>query len=161
PDPDLLVLDEPTNGLDPAGIQEIRALLRALAAEGRTVFLSSHLLVELQTICDDLVVVQEGRHRYSGTVADLLATQSTQLRVRPEFEGDVSGLHDALTAAGVGPLQLSGGDVVVRDLGGRTAADVNRLAAYCGITLAELHAERPDLEATFLQLTTTDGEAQR
>ncbi|MGZ4730413.1 MAG: ATP-binding cassette domain-containing protein, partial [Acidimicrobiales bacterium] len=84
PDPDLLVLDEPTNGLDPPGIRDLRGLLRDLADAGMTVFVSSHLLDELQQICDHLVVIDQGRLLFSGGVDDFLGVREPQLTVTPE-----------------------------------------------------------------------------
>ena len=73
-DPELLILDEPANGLDPAGIREVRELIRRLGAEGRTVFLSSHLLSEVEQVCDEVAIVAHGRTVAQGSVADVLAS---------------------------------------------------------------------------------------
>ncbi len=82
-EPRLLILDEPTNGLDPAGIREVRDTLRQLAAQGTTVLLSSHLLAEVEQVCDSVTILARGRHIRSGSVQDVLAERSTgQLRVR-------------------------------------------------------------------------------
>lgn len=157
PDPELLILDEPTNGLDPAGIREVRALLRELASEGRTVLVSSHLLAEVQEIADDLVVIRAGRRLYAGPTAGLLAeTQPTQT-VRPEHPRDLERLANLLAGLGlVGEPSAAG--LRIDALGDHTAASINRAAAERGITLAELHAEQPDLEAAFLAMTTDSPE---
>ena len=84
PRPELLVLDEPTNGLDPHGIAEIRAMLRSFADEGMTVFVSSHLLAEIQQICEHLVVIEAGRLLFQGGVEELLAARAPELVVRTE-----------------------------------------------------------------------------
>lgn len=160
PDPDLLVLDEPTNGLDPAGIQEIRELLRELAGEGRTVFVSSHLLSEIQTICDDLLVVREGSHVYSGTVEGLLASRGATIRLRPERTEDLAWLRRGLSSAGIESSPTGGVELIVDAASGVSTAELNRLATGHGITLSELRTEQPDLEATFLELTST-AEATR
>ena len=84
PDPELLVLDEPTNGLDPAGIVEIRELLKALADDGRTVVVSSHLLSEIQAMVDSLVVIRFGELMYSGSLDDLMLHGSERVVAAPE-----------------------------------------------------------------------------
>ena len=91
PDPDLLILDEPTNGLDPQGIVEIRSLLMQLGARGKTVFVSSHLLAEIQAACDSIVMIDHGGVVFSGWMADLLARtrppsvpQQTTPPIRPD-----------------------------------------------------------------------------
>ena len=71
PDPELLVLDEPTNGLDPSGIREIRDLLRTIGDSGKSVFVSSHLLTEVQKVCDHLVIIRKGKLLFEGTVDDI------------------------------------------------------------------------------------------
>jgi ABC-2 type transport system ATP-binding protein len=152
PDPQLLILDEPTNGLDPAGIREIRVLLRRLAGEGRTILVSSHLLAEIQEIADDLIVIRQGRRLYAGPAAGLLADASPAVMLRPEHPHDLERLRNVLASLGlVGELGSAG--LRVADLAGQTPAAINRAAAQHGITLAELHAEQPDLEATFLAMT--------
>jgi ABC-2 type transport system ATP-binding protein len=89
PDPALLVLDEPTNGLDPTGIIEMRSLLRRLADQGITVFVSSHLLVEIQHICDWLVIIDHGRLLFDGPIGEILERQRAELVVAAERPGDL------------------------------------------------------------------------
>ena len=89
PNPELLVLDEPTNGLDPAGIHEIRTLLRKLADEGTTVFVSSHLLSEIEMISDYLVMLRQGEVIFSGKTSELLAAQKPLIYARPENLSDL------------------------------------------------------------------------
>jgi ABC-2 type transport system ATP-binding protein len=101
PRPELLVLDEPTNGLDPAGIGEVRTLLRSLRDDGLTVFVSSHLLSELEQICDHVVMIQAGRVMYQGTVNELVAAQHTEIWVRPESPEDTPRLLAAIVAVGL------------------------------------------------------------
>jgi ABC-2 type transport system ATP-binding protein len=143
-DPEVLVLDEPANGLDPAGIRWMRDLLRGFANRGGTVLLSSHLLHEIEVIADDLVVIGNGRIVASGTKGDLLASAGT-------FAGaaDVIALAAALTAAG---------HTATPGLGGiRTdaeAAEVGRVALAAGVPLTELRpADGAGLEEMFLELT--------
>src|ERR1700743_1431411 len=87
PDPSLLVLDEPTNGLDPAGIVEMRSLIRSLADEGMTIFVSSHLLSEIEHICDHVVMIRSGRSVFQGSVADLHGLRGSELVLRTEPPG--------------------------------------------------------------------------
>ncbi|MDC7120393.1 ATP-binding cassette domain-containing protein [Cellulomonas fimi] len=157
PDPELLVLDEPTNGLDPSGIVEIRTLLGALAREGRTVVVSSHLLAEIEAVCDHLVVIRFGELVYSGPVAALLERTLGHVEVQPEHPADLQALLAALTRAGH-DVEPTAEGVRVRGAGGRAAA-INRDAAAAGITLAELRTVRESLEQVFLDLTGRDEAA--
>jgi ABC-2 type transport system ATP-binding protein len=100
PSPTLLMLDEPANGLDPAGIVELRRLLRTLADDGITIFVSSHLLREVEQICDHLVMIQHGRLVFQGLVADLFAAQGTELVAWPERPEDLASLAALVERAG-------------------------------------------------------------
>ena len=100
PRPELLVLDEPTNGLDPHGIAEIRAMLRSFADEGMTVFVSSHLLAEIEQICEHLVVIEAGRLLFQGDVEELLAARAPELVVRTENWYDARRLLSLVECAG-------------------------------------------------------------
>jgi ABC-2 type transport system ATP-binding protein len=155
PEPELLVLDEPTNGLDPAGIVEIRALLRSLGAAGRTVLVSSHLLAEIEEVCDALVVVRFGRLVHSGPMWELLARSEQHLDVRPERPVDLGGLAEVLAGAGW-PVTRAGAGLRV-GAGAEDAAAVNRAAAQAGITLSALVPARDGLEQLFLEMTGADG----
>lgn len=153
-EPTLLILDEPANGLDPAGIVEIRHLMRSLADDGITVIVSSHLLAEIEQVCDFFVMIQAGRLVFQGTVETLFAAQSAELLARPENPADLDPLIAAVRAAGH-PARLVEGTVVV-DAEPAWAAELNRLATRSGVTLVHL-SERPrSLEAAFFELT---GEA--
>ena len=156
PDPALLILDEPTNGLDPAGIREIRGLLADLARAGTTVLVSSHLLGEIQAICDDLVVLRQGRRLFSGPLEDLLAVQGPRLMVRPEFADDAPRLRDVVASLDLTADAAADGGLAIR-AGAEHAPALNRAAMQEGITLRELRAEIPDLEATFLAMTAQEG----
>jgi ABC-2 type transport system ATP-binding protein len=143
-DPAGLILDEPANGLDPAGIRWMRDLLRDYANAGGTVLLSSHLLHEIEVIADDLVVIGNGRIVASGTKAELLAGSGTLVRAR-----DLDALHRALAAAGVTAHPLDGGFRVDAD-----AEAVGAAAHAAGVPLLELRpAEGAGLEEMFLELT--------
>jgi ABC-type multidrug transport system ATPase subunit len=149
-DPDLLIFDEPTNGLDPAGIHEIRQTMRQLADRGKTVLVSSHILAEVEQIADTVSIVARGRLVASGRVIDLLgeATSSTvSVRVPPEDEATAT---QVLTGAGF--VVRREGDVLAVD-GAPDAAGLNRVLGQSGIWASELTVHRPDLESVFLGLT--------
>ncbi len=149
-DPEVLILDEPANGLDPAGIRWMRDLLRGFADHGGTVLLSSHLLHEIEVVADDLVVIGNGRIVAEGTKEELLAGAGTLVRA-----ADGTTLATALQAAGITARPTSGGAVLAE-------ADLTRVgqAAFAaGIALTELRAaEGAGLEEMFLALT---AESQR
>ena len=156
PDPELLVLDEPTNGLDPAGIREVRALLRDLADEGMTVVVSSHLLGEIQTICDHLVVIDEGRLRYQGAIEGLIAGQQSEVIATPEHESDLERLTALCTAHGHEATVIDGAVRAVATA--EWAPELNRLAMTDGITLAGLAVSRGTLEDAFFAITDAEDE---
>jgi ABC-2 type transport system ATP-binding protein len=151
PDPELVVLDEPSNGLDPAGIIEMRSLLRSLRERGTTVFVSSHLLGEVEQIADWLVVLDHGRLLFQGPVADLLARQQTRLRVAGESPADAEVI--AAVARRLGhEAEVVEGHVNV-GAGPEAAAALTRGAMGAGVALTEITIERPTLEDSFLTLT--------
>ncbi|MEA3511380.1 MAG: ATP-binding cassette domain-containing protein, partial [Actinomycetota bacterium] len=150
-DPDILILDEPMNGLDPAGIVEIRSLLKDLSRRGKTILVSSHLLSEVQTIADQVVIIDEGRLIFEGGLAALLEEAAHEVVVVPETTEDVATLAGILERAGY-TLTIDGG--VLHVAGAVDApAQLNRLAFDGGVTLAELRVRDEDLEAVFLRLT--------
>ena len=142
-DPPVLVLDEPANGLDPAGIAWLRHFLRALAGEGRTVVISSHVLSEVQQTVDDVVVIARGRLVRQGSLADLEGGPAAVLVRTPT----PALLRDALASYAVtevdGRLRVEGG----------TTDEVGHLAHAAGVELHELTAEASDLEKVFLRMT--------
>ena len=150
-DPELLVLDEPANGLDPAGIVEMRQLLRSRADEGITVFVSSHLLGEVEQICDHLVMIQSGQLVFQGSTLDLLAAQASELLARPEQMSDLAALAELVTATGRAARVEA--DTVHVVAGAGWAGDLNRLANGAGITLVHLSEQRASLETAFFALT--------
>jgi len=150
-DPDALVLDEPINGLDPDGIRWMRGLLRALADEGRTVLLSSHVLSEVQQTVDDVVVIRHGRIVFDGALSDL---EQGTARVRVDAApGDRAALAAALTAAGAG-VEAGEHGLVVAGLDARRTGEVARDA---GLALTHLSDEGDGLETIFLQLTADES----
>ena len=152
-DPHTLVLDEPSNGLDPQGITWLRQLLRHLAAEGRSVFVSSHLLQEMALLADELVVVGRGRLLANGPVQDFVEHGGTsQVLVRTP---DLGVLGPALEAAGATVTPDEHGAQVVRGL---DAARIGDLAHDVGARLHELTTRRATLEEAFLAATGLDEE---
>jgi ABC-2 type transport system ATP-binding protein len=150
-DPDLLILDEPTNGLDPAGIVEIRELLKQLAAEGRTVFVSSHLLAEIQAMVDRVVIVNKGTLVFEGGLVGLLEEASQEVVAVPEHGEDLGRLGEVFTNAG---YAATVSDVAVCVQGAVEApGELNRIAFSNGVTLAELRVNAEDLEDVFLRMT--------
>ena len=148
-DPRVLLLDEPANGLDPEGIRWMREFLQGLAAEGRTVLVSSHLLSEMQTLADDVVIVAAGRLVRQGAVADVLSSMAgdTQVQVgTPQPEK----LADALRAIGADVRPAGPGTLLVS---GSNAAAVGDAALAAGIAVHHLSTDQPDLEDVFLTLT--------
>jgi ABC-2 type transport system ATP-binding protein len=151
-EPDLVILDEPTTGLDPAGIREIRALLRRLADAGTSVFVSSHQLAELEQICDHLVLLRSGRLVYQGSLPDLLALQPANIVAVPENPDHVDDLVGI--ADGCGWANTLDEGIVTITSPDASAGLLNRLAHERGVTLEELWRRPPTLEETFLALTT-------
>jgi len=156
-DPELLILDEPANGLDPAGIVEVRELLRRLGEQGRTVFVSSHILAEVQQMAARVAIVARGRLVATGPVAEVLTGgRSTGLVVRLD---DLSGGLAALTEAGISARRADGSLMV--DLAPTEAARVTRTLADRGLYLTELRPDEADLETVFLELTGGGSDATR
>ena len=155
--PDLLVLDEPTNGLDPAGIREVRQLLRDLADGGVTVFVSSHLLAEIEQICDWLVMIQGGSVRFQGTVAAAIEAQRAHLVVTAERQADaLPALIDLCSEHGYAAEPNPDGSLVVHSPSD-FAAVINREAMVRGITLVELRYQRPNLEEAFFRMLSEES----
>ena len=159
PDPRLLILDEPTNGLDPAGIVEMRGLIRSFADDGITVLVSSHLISEIEQVCDHVVMIRGGRLVHQGPVAELAAGQRPDIEVAPEHAADREQLTKLLEAAGLtvtaptaGPAGPVDGVAVV-SASDVSAAELNRLAARGGITLRLISERTHSLEDVFFRLT--------
>jgi ABC-2 type transport system ATP-binding protein len=151
PNPKLLVLDEPTNGLDPAGIQEIRNLLRKLANSGTTVFISSHLLSEIEAISDYLVMLRLGKVIFSGKTSELLAKQQPVIVAKPEKSTDLDKLLRIAKEAGHECTII--GDSVHITGSSDYAAKFNKAAFDAGVTLETLTPVRQSLEDTFFEMT--------
>jgi ABC-2 type transport system ATP-binding protein len=149
--PDLLVLDEPTNGLDPAGIRDIRDLIRGLGDSGVTVLLSSHNLAEVQQSCHSVSIIDDGRLLTSGRVEDLLGEQVSSTRVRVR---DTRRAMDVLRKGGH-DVSLDGDHLVVE--GHDRPEELTRLLAEHDLYVSELTEIRPTLESVFLRLTRRPG----
>jgi ABC-2 type transport system ATP-binding protein len=160
--PRLLILDEPANGLDPGGIREMRTLMRSLSESGMTVLLSSHILGEIQLICDHVTIISRGRRVAAGPVAAVLAEHSrTTIRVRVEAAADLPTAAALIGGIG-GHVDVRDDHLIVTNLD--RPAQITRLLADRGLWVAELSLITADLESVFLELTGTapqDGRARQ
>jgi ABC-2 type transport system ATP-binding protein len=151
PDPKLLMLDEPTNGLDPEGIQEVRALLRDLANDGTTVFVSSHLLSELEIISDHIVMLRKGEIVFAGPIGELMTKQQPTIIAKSLQHADLAKIVEL--------SEKSGHHAVIRNDSVHILAPMdwapilNKAAFDAGITLAQLAPQLPNLEETFFEMT--------
>jgi ABC-2 type transport system ATP-binding protein len=163
--PELLVLDEPSNGLDPQGTREMRELLRRLSGSGRTILVSSHALSELEQVCDWLLLIDTGRSLYQGPARQLLDGAVATIRVAAADPADHGALAEAIERLGHGVRLADGGlEVVLQagpgggaadhaaDAAAAAGADINRAAFERGIVLAELAPVRTTLEDRYLSL---------
>ena len=146
-DPQVLILDEPANGLDPAGIRWLRDLLLRLAQQGRTILISSHVLAEVEQIVDEVVIIHRGRFVAQSSTADLASHVSAVVRVRSP---DAARLRDLLSGEGMSVVELEDGGLAVTE---GTAERVGELAAANGVVLHELTPQKATLEEAFLELT--------
>ena len=145
------MLDEPTNGLDPEGIQEVRALLRSLANYGTSVFVSSHLLSELELISDYLVMLRKGEVVFTGKMTDLMLSQQPVIIAKGESNEDLVALLSIAETAGHRAVIRDG--AVHIEGPASWAVDFNRAAFDAGITLSQLTPQLPNLEETFFEMT--------
>ncbi|MDP9823613.1 ABC transporter ATP-binding protein [Nocardioides massiliensis] len=153
-DPELLILDEPTNGLDPAGIRDIRDMIRDLGNDGVTVLISSHILAEVQQVCDSVSIIGRGRLLASGRVADLLAGSAASVRVGVT---DPARAAEVLAAAGFGVRREGEGLLVELATPTDDPARITRLLAGHEMWVHELSRQTADLESFFLDLTHGTG----
>jgi ABC-2 type transport system ATP-binding protein len=156
-DPELLILDEPSNGLDPAGIHELRAFIRSLVDEGRTVFLSSHILAEVERICDQVAIIDRGRVVAQGSIAELTGNAGG---VRVLCDDGARAAQVAAQTGGVsGADDRGGGQVLVRMEAGGDVADVIAALVGAGVRVRAVEPQAASLEDRFLQLTGGDEPA--
>ena len=159
-DPDLLIFDEPTNGLDPAGISEIRTMMRNLARHGKTVLVSSHILTEVQQIADTVTIIGRGRLLAEGNVSDIVAANG-QLSARVGVSDHLRA-SEVLTASGFAVEPLASRLLKVSLSDQRLdLAVITRLLADQGLYVSELTQIQPDLESVFLNLTGGDHPGTR
>jgi ABC-2 type transport system ATP-binding protein len=165
-DPTLLILDEPTNGLDPAGIRDMRALVRSLAQDGPAVLISSHLLAEVQQVCDWLVVIEHGRRVFQGPTERLLAG-GDELTLRCEHLADLPRLQGLLARRGLAATivddRVRANLAQASSISGESGLDgllgqINRAAMAEQLTLVELTVTRASLEDRYLTLTAEPAE---
>jgi ABC-2 type transport system ATP-binding protein len=157
PSPELLILDEPANGLDPAGILEMRGLIRSFAGDGITVLVSSHLISEIEQVCDHIVMIRGGQLVHQGPVAELQAGRRPDIVVAPEHLTDLEQLARILDQEGLAMAPNRGDGTISVEASRASAADINRFAASNGITLRQISERTHSLEDVFFQLTGTDA----
>jgi ABC-2 type transport system ATP-binding protein len=158
-DPQLLILDEPMNGLDPAGMQDMREMILSLVAEGRTVVLSSHLLDEVERTCDAVAIVDRGNVIRQGPISELLAGANLALQIECSEPDRARALLDATTLGaninvGLGGLGISLPAGTARDV----IAEINRVLVEGGIAVYRLQQIQASLEAWFLEVTSRLGD---
>ena len=151
-DPELLILDEPTNGLDPAGVSDMRRLIRALADAGHTVLLSSHMLAEVQQLCDRAGVISKGKFVAEGTVAELRGHGALMVSAQPQEEA----LRHAERILGSQRVSVVG-DQLRLDAEPEDAARINRELVTAGLDVTELRWAEKDLEDVFFEMTGSSG----
>jgi len=151
PNPELLILDEPTNGLDPAGIVEIRNLLRQIGSSGRTVFVSTHLLSEVEAEADRLVMIHNGKLVFAGELADIMEKACEAVYAVPENTADLPLLTKIISEAG--RLFRQEDDAIIITAPKEWSSELNRLATSKGVNLRELRPQCESLEDIFLKMT--------
>ncbi|HEU5226990.1 MAG TPA: ABC transporter ATP-binding protein, partial [Ktedonobacteraceae bacterium] len=167
-DPELVLLDEPTNGLDPAGVIEIRRLILRLSSLGKTIFLSSHILHEVQNVCNRVAILQKGNLVKQGNVNDLLRS-SERIEVRMSTAEEApQALHILQQARGQGSDWIAnaaiepnrhGQPIVIIDAPAQNSAEINRILAHNNLFAAEIHPREGNLEELFLEVTTPSAQA--
>jgi ABC-2 type transport system ATP-binding protein len=151
PQPKVLILDEPTNGLDPEGIQEVRDLLKKLASEGTTVFVSSHLLSELELISEYIVMLRKGEVVFAGPIQDLFLMQQPFILVKTASQGELQKIIEIAQADGHKATIRS--EVAHIEGPAEWAGTLNKKAFEAGILITQLSPQMPNLEETFFEMT--------
>ena len=147
---ELLILDEPTNGLDPQGTREVRNLIRSLAAEGITIFLSSHLLTEIEQLCDHVAVMSAGKILAQGSLTELRSHGQTRLILKVD---KIDEAVDVLKTQGIGKIKFSGDNMIAPVTEDLDVAKVNEALVKKKIKVSEIRIEHPSLEEYFVNLT--------
>lgn len=156
-DPQVLILDEPTNGLDPQGIAEIRELIIKIASRGITIIMASHLLDEVQKICTHVAVLRKGKLIYSGLVAEMLG-ETTRIELEAN---DMTALHSVLSEMdGLNEITLSGGRLIANFNHKADLAAINKILAQKGIFLSHISRQHRSLESQFLELLSNSEKTQ-
>lgn len=157
-EPELLILDEPTNGLDPAGMREMRSLLKKLARNGGiTIFLSSHLLTEVERVADHVGIIESGRLVFQGTVDELNARQQQVLEIGCN---DPKAVQKLLASRGIDSIFEEEGLLTMPCESEQHAAEMNSLLSGAGIAVHHLYLRRPSLEEVFMEFTAEKGGRQ-
>jgi ABC-2 type transport system ATP-binding protein len=151
PDPLLIMLDEPTNGLDPAGQHEIRELIRGLAANGRTIFISGHQLYEIEQICDRVAILKQGRLVAEGAIAELLQ-RGRGIRIRVQGDPQIA-VNLLRSVAHLQTVRIEEDQALFVDAPADQTAEINMLLATAGVAVAEIRARDTSLEELFLEAT--------
>jgi ABC-2 type transport system ATP-binding protein len=146
---DLMILDEPTNGLDPQGTREIRSLVKQIAADGTTVFISSHLLAEVEQICSHVGVMSTGKLVFQGTLGDLRGRGERRILIRST---ETAAAADILGKLGLSDVAVLDGQVSA-GLGEHAPEKINAELVHAGVPVAGLETVRPSLEDLFVELT--------
>jgi ABC-2 type transport system ATP-binding protein len=154
---DLIILDEPTNGLDPQGTREVRALVRQIAADGITVFVSSHLLAEVEQVCTHVGVMRTGRLVFQGPLPELRRTGATRITVRTPDVVTAAEVFDKLGLAETEPEQ----DAITAELGDAAPEHVCAELVHAGVAVRGLAVESPSLEDLFVGLTGEGFDVER
>lgn len=147
---ELLILDEPTNGLDPQGTREVRNLIRSLADEGITVFVSSHLLSEIEMLCSHVAVMNAGRIVAQGSLEDLRNEEPTRLVIGSD---DIDLAVEILKSQGLGKVRIKGNQLVAEVANDFDVAALNKLLVSQGLPVREIRLEKSSLEEKFVKLT--------
>jgi ABC-2 type transport system ATP-binding protein len=161
-DPEILVFDEPTNGLDPAGIAEIRALIRNLNAQGKTIIMASHILDEVEKVCTHVAIIQKGVLKTVGTVHDVLNATPSDKIITVDIElasDDLVALESVLKQMpGIMDVYQNGTGITIHGGEMVSATSVNKYCFEKGIVLSQLNLKRKSLETRFLEITGTQSD---
>jgi len=152
-DPELLILDEPTNGLDPAGIHEFRDMIRGFVSEGRTVLLSSHLLDEVEKICDDVAIVDQGQVVAQGPIAELAAAGKKTILIATSNDEQALAIFSEHRAVEAVTAESAGIRVTLDPDAGTAADDISRRLVLAGLAIRRFEPARVSLEQRFLEIT--------
>jgi ABC-type multidrug transport system ATPase subunit len=150
-DPEILIFDEPTNGLDPAGIAEIRELIQKLNRKGKTIIMASHILDEVEKVCTHVTIIQKGELKALGSVNEVLASNKITIEVSSDnlelLESEIRQME------GIEEVKISGSDLHLTIAGNISASEINNFCFNKGIILSKLILKRKSLETRFLEIT--------